>query len=367
MVPLAGDNGVHVTFRQNLGLTAPSKQVNMRFEELSPRSFNDLVLLVTDHVTAMLAYWDRNLICRFANNAYYEWFNKTREEMIDRIHISELLGPLYEKNLPYINNVLAGRKQVFEREIPLPDGSGVRHSLATYIPDIVNGQVIGFFVHVADITHVKNLENEILKAKREMLRNMIATGENNNRYLVETLRESIAQRLAACKLMMEERKDHNSKNWMEVNAYISETILEINTICEDLTPSEIEILGLVKSIDLHLNKISVRHHVPIEFKCQANQIEQISLHDKLSIFRILQSLIKMYHEPSENGHVEIELFYNEYHVNIYFTYHGNMVVAQNSKLYLDVEGRVEYHGGTILTSHGNNEVKLAIDFLLAHE
>ena len=240
---LAGNSGVHVTYRYYLSLTAPSKQINMRFEELSARSFSDLALLVTDQVTAMLAYWDRNLICRFANNAYHEWFGKSREEMIDRIHISELLGPLYEKNLPYINNVLAGRKQVFERDIPRPDGSGVRHSLATYIPDIVDGQVIGFFVHVADITHVKNLENEILKAKREMLRNMISSGENNNRYLVDILRESIAQRLAVCKLMMEERQEHHSKNWMEVNAYIGETILEINTICEDLTPSEIEILG----------------------------------------------------------------------------------------------------------------------------
>lgn len=35
--------------------------------------------------------------------------------------------------------------------IPLPDGE-IRHSLANYIPDIVDGQVQGFYVLVSDIT-----------------------------------------------------------------------------------------------------------------------------------------------------------------------------------------------------------------------
>ena len=120
-------------------------------------------LLVADHVSAMLAYWDKDLICRFANAAYRDWFGKTREEMVGKITIKELLGPIYNQNLPYILGALEGKPQTFEREIPIPTG-GVRHSIANYFPDVVNGEVRGFFVHVADITHLKLLERELTKS-----------------------------------------------------------------------------------------------------------------------------------------------------------------------------------------------------------
>lgn len=133
---------------------------------MSPTSntLHSIGLFVADHVTAMLAYWDKDLVCRFANDAYRDWFGKSREEMVGKMTIKELLGPLYEKNLRYITGALAGVQQTFEREIPLPNG-GVRFSLANYFPDIVDGEVLGFVVHVADITPLKLLEIELKKSK----------------------------------------------------------------------------------------------------------------------------------------------------------------------------------------------------------
>lgn len=128
---------------------------------------NNIGDLVTNHISAMLAYWDKDLICRFANASYLDWFGVRREDMIDKMTIKELLGPIYEKNEPYILGALAGNIQTFEREIPVPIGGGVvRHSLANYYPDIVNGQVRGFFVHVADITPVKVMEKELVQSNK---------------------------------------------------------------------------------------------------------------------------------------------------------------------------------------------------------
>ena len=127
-------------------------------QEKSP--INSYGHLITDHISAMLAYWDKDLVCRFANSAYLCWFGKTSEEMIDKITLPELLGPIYEKNLPYIQGALQGKYQTFEREIPTAYG-GLRYSLANYSPDISDGEVRGFFVHVADITSVKLLEKEL--------------------------------------------------------------------------------------------------------------------------------------------------------------------------------------------------------------
>lgn len=134
---------------------------------LVSQEIHGIVLELVDHLDAMVAYWDANQVCVFANSAYHDWFGMTRQEVIG-LTMAELLGPLYAKNLPYIRAAYEGKKQVFEREIPAPDGR-VRHGLATYTPHFVDGQVRGIFVHVADVTPLKALEHElrIAKAKAE--------------------------------------------------------------------------------------------------------------------------------------------------------------------------------------------------------
>ena len=50
---------------------------------------------ISEHVTAMLGYWDAGLVCRFANAAYLDWFGKTREELVDKLTLKDLLGPVF--------------------------------------------------------------------------------------------------------------------------------------------------------------------------------------------------------------------------------------------------------------------------------
>jgi PAS domain S-box-containing protein len=123
---------------------------------------SEIALGVINQIPAMVAYWDVNERCRFSNDAYEQWFGRSREEM-NGITMKELLGPIYEKNLPHIQKALAGKKQVFERQIPLPNGE-VRESIATYTPDIADGVVRGFYVLVADVTPLKEREQELKQA-----------------------------------------------------------------------------------------------------------------------------------------------------------------------------------------------------------
>ena len=109
-------------------------------------------------IPAMIGYWDKHLINRFSNKAYTDWFGVSAENLYGK-HIKELLGEnIYTLNLPYIEAVLNGTPQQFEREIPFPEGAGTRFSLAEYIPNFVNDQVEGFFVQVTDITAIKQTE-----------------------------------------------------------------------------------------------------------------------------------------------------------------------------------------------------------------
>jgi hypothetical protein len=85
--------------------------------------------------------------------------------------MKDLLGPLYEKNLPYILGALRGEKQVFERRIPLPEGR-YGDTIATYTPDIVEGKILGFSVLVADVTLLREREAAlelVLKEKEQIL------------------------------------------------------------------------------------------------------------------------------------------------------------------------------------------------------
>lgn len=120
--------------------------------------------LLMDHIPSMLAYWDQDLRCRFANEAYKTWFGVSPEQILG-CHMAELLGPqLFELNTPYIQGALKGESQSFERPILRPDGQ-LRHSLSHYIPHTVEGCVQGFMAYITDVTPLKHAEAELKSAK----------------------------------------------------------------------------------------------------------------------------------------------------------------------------------------------------------
>ncbi|MBX7449393.1 diguanylate cyclase [Mycolicibacterium sp. 3033] len=104
-----------------------------------------------DRLPSMVAYWDADLCNVVANDAHTQFFAKTPEEIRGR-HIFELLvGDLGEFSRPYVEAAMRGHDQVFEKT--LIDGHGfTRHVQASYLPDMVDGQVCGLYVEVADVT-----------------------------------------------------------------------------------------------------------------------------------------------------------------------------------------------------------------------
>ena len=137
----------------------------MKRRKTAAKETADLLVELVDHLDAMVAYWNADRVCVFANAAYQAWFGKAPGELVG-MTMQQLLGPIYEKNLPYIDAAYRGSKQVFERDIPGPDGR-IRHSLATYVPHVVDGAVRGIFVHVADVGPLKQLERELKEAKEK--------------------------------------------------------------------------------------------------------------------------------------------------------------------------------------------------------
>jgi diguanylate cyclase (GGDEF)-like protein len=70
---------------------------------------------------------------------------------------------VYAKNLPYLDAVLEGEEQLFDRT--LVDTSGrARHTQASYVPDVVAGEVVGFFVLVTEVTVRVEAERAVARA-----------------------------------------------------------------------------------------------------------------------------------------------------------------------------------------------------------
>lgn len=127
--------------------------------------YSRLAEVVTNNLPSLIAYWDNNQICRFANKSYLEWFGIDPEKLIGTSMIDLLGEPLYLKNKPFIEGALAGKVQQFARDLTMKTTGELHHTNALYIPDITQGKVAGFFVLVTDITEVKEAELEALSQK----------------------------------------------------------------------------------------------------------------------------------------------------------------------------------------------------------
>jgi PAS domain S-box-containing protein len=135
------------------------------FFYLTDMQIDSRLHMLLDQVPALVAYWDKDQVNRYANKAYLEWFGIDPDQMLGR-YLSEVIGKnLYAANRPYIEGALQGQAQTFDRVIV--DTAGIkRYTQAHYFPDYENGQVQGFFVLVSDMSDLNRVRNELNEAQR---------------------------------------------------------------------------------------------------------------------------------------------------------------------------------------------------------
>jgi diguanylate cyclase (GGDEF)-like protein/PAS domain S-box-containing protein len=116
---------------------------------------------IIDGMHNMIGYWDCDLRCRYANNAYIDWFEMQHKDIIG-ITFQELTGEhLFSLSEPHIRRVLAGEPQYFERSLNKVGGS-VGHIIGHYIPDFdADGAVRGFAIQACEVTALKEAEEEL--------------------------------------------------------------------------------------------------------------------------------------------------------------------------------------------------------------
>ncbi|WP_162426056.1 PAS domain-containing protein [Pontibacter pudoricolor] len=124
--------------------------------------------LVTDSLPVLISYLDKDVIYRFTNKAYEKWFPYKANELMGR-RVRDVVGEKAYANVEkYIAQALGGNLVHFEAEMPYrEDFKKFIHT--SYVPDIRDGEVKGFYTLVTDITEQvtarKALEESEQKAK----------------------------------------------------------------------------------------------------------------------------------------------------------------------------------------------------------
>ncbi|HEY6558843.1 MAG TPA: PAS domain S-box protein [Polyangiaceae bacterium] len=118
---------------------------------------------ILDAVPSLVSYWDRDFRNRFANRAYREWLGLDPTQMPGK-HLRELAGGAFDNALPRFEAALRGEATILETTLTTREGS-LRHAVAHYLPDVVNGEVQGFYVIVYDVTAQTQARAELQQAK----------------------------------------------------------------------------------------------------------------------------------------------------------------------------------------------------------
>lgn len=135
--------------------------------ELRVAAHNSFLQNITDRIPVRLAYYDKDLICRFANIAHASRYGKQPNEMVGT-HLSQFVRPeLLPEILPHVAEALSGKPHSFEAERVDKNGS-LNYYEIHYIPDFRYGEVEGIFIELHDITERRRTEEFVLEANRDL-------------------------------------------------------------------------------------------------------------------------------------------------------------------------------------------------------
>nr|WP_314544761.1 PAS domain S-box protein [uncultured Massilia sp.] len=153
-VDIGGKGIVHGTIRDITARVRTQAALQAFSERLE--ASERMIRTVTDHLPALVGYWDAELCCRFANQPYLDWLGRPASEVIGHT-TAELMDEAQMAQVrPYVERVLAGERVSFERRLQRKGSDQVIDAWANYIPDFDEaGRVRGFYMLHADVTELK--------------------------------------------------------------------------------------------------------------------------------------------------------------------------------------------------------------------
>ncbi|WP_437884307.1 hybrid sensor histidine kinase/response regulator NahK/ErcS' [Pseudomonas sp. LRF_L74] len=126
------------------------------------------VRLITDHVPALIAYLNADLIYEFTNKVYEEWYHWPRDGMLGQ-SLREVHNEEHWRRLEtYVERALSGESVTFEMAETNVVGQQ-RYMLRSYVPNrLASGEVIGIFVLIRDVTERRRTSEALHQAYQNL-------------------------------------------------------------------------------------------------------------------------------------------------------------------------------------------------------
>ncbi|QCR21576.1 PAS domain-containing protein [Pontibacter sp. SGAir0037] len=137
----------------------------VKAQKISEESAKQL-RLITDALPVLIGYLDREERYRFANKAYTPWFNVLPESLIGRKVMDVVGEKAYSGVKQYIDRALAGERLTFDARMPYREGF-TKYIRTDYVPDVRNGEVIGFYTLVMDVTDQELARQSVEASERQ--------------------------------------------------------------------------------------------------------------------------------------------------------------------------------------------------------
>jgi len=133
--------------------------------EVALREQEHLLRVIIDTMPVGISRVDQNLRYLLVNRRYEEWFGKSSDWLLGR-HVREVIGEdAWEIARPNVEQVLTGKAATVVHLVPTASG-GKRWHQASLVPFInPAGKPSGYVGHIADITAIREAEEELRSAK----------------------------------------------------------------------------------------------------------------------------------------------------------------------------------------------------------
>lgn len=190
--------------------------------------------LITDALPVLISYVSSDETYVFVNEAYTRWFRRSKEEIIGSKAIDILGEEAYNSIKGTVQKVLAGEEVRFEGQMPYRV-AGTKDVVSTFVPHQVNGNTVGFFALITDVTSLKRIQHELIDKNNELTRintdldNFIYTASHdlkspivNLEGIILALNDTIREKLEPTELKLFEMMEISIEKLKDTISYLGD-------------------------------------------------------------------------------------------------------------------------------------------------
>lgn len=146
-----------------------------------------------------------------------------------------------------------------------------------------------------------------LKAEREKVIVAVQSQDEERKRIALEIHDTVLQEVQAISLFVRNSREHQTFEGLEQSSELIEDLIhDLSSICNDLYPRKLKMLGLVKVADEYVSK--KKHLFPeVEFKTSFSTKNAVPMYDEFLCFRILQEAVQNSLKHNKNNLRSIEV------------------------------------------------------------